>query len=86
MKERLQKIIAAAGLASRRRAEELITTGRVSVNGEAVTYAGRQSRSSKDVIRVDGAVISCKPPFATSRSTSRRARQQPCPIPRKDRP
>ena len=37
MKERLQKIIAAAGIASRRHAEKLITDGRVSVNGEVVT-------------------------------------------------
>ena len=36
MKERLQKIIAAAGIASRRHAEELIAAGRVSVNGEVI--------------------------------------------------
>ena len=39
MKERLQKIISAAGIASRRHGEELIRAGRVSVNGEVVWQA-----------------------------------------------
>ena len=38
--ERLQKIIAAAGIASRRKAEELITQGRVAVNGTVVSELG----------------------------------------------
>ena len=42
--ERLQKIIAAAGIASRRKAEELITAGLVSVNGQTVTELGSQGR------------------------------------------
>jgi len=63
MKERLQKIIAAAGLASRRRAEELITAGRVSVNGETVTTLGAKADPAKDVIRVDGSVISSETTF-----------------------
>ena len=41
--ERLQKIIAAAGLCSRRAAEELITAGRVRVNGPAVTELGAKA-------------------------------------------
>ena len=58
MKERLQKIIAAAGVDSRRHAEKLITAGRVSVNGEVVTELGVKADPQKDVIRVDGKTIS----------------------------
>ncbi len=42
--QRLQKIISAAGVASRRKAEELILAGRVQVNGQTVTTLGIQSR------------------------------------------
>lgn len=52
--ERLQKIIAAAGIASRRKAEELITAGRVSVNGQTVTELGSKADTETDDIRVDG--------------------------------
>ncbi len=52
--ERLQKIIAAAGLASRRHAEQFITAGRVSVNGEIVTQLGAKADPARDTIRVDG--------------------------------
>ncbi len=58
MKERLQKIIAAAGIDSRRHAEVLITSGRVSVNGETVTELGVKADPVRDVIRVDGNTIS----------------------------
>jgi 23S rRNA pseudouridine2605 synthase len=58
MKERLQKIIAAAGIDSRRHAEMMITSGRVSVNGEVVTELGVKADPQKDVIRVDGNTIS----------------------------
>ena len=58
MKERLQKIIASAGIASRRHAEGLITAGRVSVNGEVVSELGAKADPQKDVIRVDGNTIS----------------------------
>ncbi len=57
MKERLQKIISAAGIASRRRAEELIAEGRVSVNGVVVRQPGTKADSVKDTIRVDGNTI-----------------------------
>ncbi|MDD5475722.1 MAG: pseudouridine synthase [Syntrophales bacterium] len=57
MNERLQKIIAAAGIASRRAAESLILEGLVSVNGEVVTELGRKADPSKDVIRVRGVRI-----------------------------
>ena len=58
MMERLQKIIAAAGIASRRRGEELIRAGRVSVNGVVVTELGVKADPAKDIIRVDGNTIS----------------------------
>jgi 23S rRNA pseudouridine2605 synthase len=51
---RLQKVLAAAGLGSRRRCEELMATGRVSVNGEVVTQMGVRADPMRDVIRVDG--------------------------------
>jgi 23S rRNA pseudouridine2605 synthase len=52
--ERLQKLIAAAGLASRRKAEELITAGRVTVNGAIVTELGTKADPTTDKIAVDG--------------------------------
>lgn len=55
--ERLQKIIAAAGVASRRKAEELITSGRVKVNGQVVTELGTKADPSLDHIRVDGKLL-----------------------------
>src|SRR3954465_15780032 len=51
--ERLQKIIAAAGIASRRKAEELITSGLVSVNGAIVTELGSKADPETDSIRVN---------------------------------
>lgn len=51
---RLQKIIAAAGVASRRAAEDLIRQGRVSVNGVTVTGLGTKADPDQDDIRVDG--------------------------------
>src|SRR5699024_7151671 len=53
--ERVQKILARAGLASRREAEEWIRTGRVSVNGEAATLGTRAKGS--DQLRLDGRLI-----------------------------
>ena len=52
--ERLQKILAAAGVASRRKAEELISGGRVSVNGNIVTELGSKADLEADEIKVDG--------------------------------
>jgi pseudouridine synthase len=54
MPERLQKILSAAGVASRRTAETLIAQGRVSVNGKTVTEAGTKAELGVDDIRVDG--------------------------------
>jgi 23S rRNA pseudouridine2605 synthase len=55
--ERLQKLLAAAGVSSRRGAEALIQAGRVSVNGEVVTLFGRQVDPEVDVVAVDGVPI-----------------------------
>lgn len=55
--ERLQKILAQAGIASRRHAEELITQGRVQVNGQVVTELGTRADAARDHIRVDGKLL-----------------------------
>jgi 23S rRNA pseudouridine2605 synthase len=54
MKERLQKILAASGVASRRACEKLIADGRISVNGEIVTVLGSVADLDVDDIAVDG--------------------------------
>ena len=54
MVERLQKILAHAGIASRREAETIITSGRVAVNGTVVTELGCRADASSDRITVDG--------------------------------
>jgi 23S rRNA pseudouridine2605 synthase len=55
--ERLQKILAKAGIASRRKAESLITEGRVQVNGQIVTTLGTKADAGRDHIRVDGKLL-----------------------------
>ncbi len=55
--ERVQKIIARAGICSRRKAEILIEEGRVTVNGKRVTELGTRADISRDVVKVDGEVI-----------------------------
>lgn len=52
--ERLQKVMAHAGVASRRHSEELIQAGRVTVNGKVVTQLGTKVVPGRDVIEVDG--------------------------------
>ena len=54
---RLQKYLAHAGVASRRKCEELIAAGRVSVNGATVTEQGIQVDVQNDEIRFDGELI-----------------------------
>lgn len=60
MQERLQKLIAQAGIASRRHAEELIKAGEVSVNGETVTALGTKADPETDHIKVGGKLINPK--------------------------
>ncbi len=55
--ERLQKILAQAGVASRRAAEQIILEGRVQVNGQTVTELGTKADPARDHIRVDGKLL-----------------------------
>jgi 23S rRNA pseudouridine2605 synthase len=55
--ERLQKILAKAGVASRRKAEEMIEQGRVQVNGKVITVLGTKADAARDHIRVDGKLL-----------------------------
>ena len=55
--ERLQKILARAGIASRRHAEQYIVDGRVTVNGKIVTELGTKADPERDHIKVDGKLI-----------------------------
>jgi len=55
--ERLQKILARAGIASRRAAEAIILEGRVQVNGQTVTELGTRADTTRDHIRVDGKLL-----------------------------
>jgi 23S rRNA pseudouridine2605 synthase len=55
--ERLQKILSRAGVASRRKAEEMIEQGRVQVNGTVVTELGTKADAARDHIRVDGKLL-----------------------------
>jgi 23S rRNA pseudouridine2605 synthase len=57
VEERLQKLIAKAGIASRRKAEELIKSGAVTVNGKLVTQLGAKADPEKDHIKVQGKLI-----------------------------
>src|SRR3982751_4819901 len=60
MHERLQKLSAQAGVASRRAAEELIKAGEVTVNGEIVTELGTKADPEKDHIKVRGKLINTR--------------------------
>lgn len=55
---RLQKFLASCGLASRRKSEKLIALGRVEVNGKKVTTLGTKIDPERDVVTVDGEVVS----------------------------
>lgn len=57
MKERLQKILSRAGVASRRAAERILVEGRVTVNGEIVSELGSKADPVADVVRVDGVQV-----------------------------
>jgi 23S rRNA pseudouridine2605 synthase len=60
MEQRLQKLIAAAGIASRRHAEELIAAGKVTVNGKVITELGTKADPANDHIKVNGKLINPK--------------------------
>jgi len=60
--ERLQKILARAGVASRRAAETIITAGRVRVNGRVVTELGAKADTRKDKVELDGARLVAESP------------------------
>src|SRR2546430_12769173 len=60
MQERLQKIIARAGIASRRHAELLIASGQVRVNGRVVKELGTKADATKDRIEAAGSVVATK--------------------------
>lgn len=62
MQERLQKILSRAGVASRRKAEEVILHGRVTLNGEIVRELGTKADIQVDDVRVDG--VRLRPPKA----------------------
>lgn len=57
MQERLQKIIATAGIASRRHAEQMIAAGEVTVNGKVITEPGTKADAEVDHIKVRGKLI-----------------------------
>lgn len=57
MRERLQKIIARAGITSRRHAEQLILSGQVQVNGRVVTELGTKADPEEDAIKVGGKLV-----------------------------
>jgi 23S rRNA pseudouridine2605 synthase len=60
--ERLQKVLAGAGVASRRKAEEIVAAGRVRVNGSVVTEMGVKVDPRRDRIEVDGRAIAAEKP------------------------
>lgn len=57
MKQRLQKILSSAGIASRRKAEEMLLKGRITVNGKIITKPGTIADTACDCIEVDGVPI-----------------------------
>src|SRR5258706_13943273 len=56
-RERLQKILSGAGVTSRRKAEQMMLDGRVTVNGQQVRELGAKADLSKDHIKVDGKLV-----------------------------
>ena len=57
MQERLQKIMAGSGIASRRKSEEMIAAGRVTLNGKVITELGTKADPERDEICVDGKLL-----------------------------
>ena len=63
MEVRLQKLIAGTGLASRRKSEELITSGRVTINGNVVKELGTKVDPDRDHVKVDGKHLRAAQPY-----------------------
>jgi 23S rRNA pseudouridine2605 synthase len=63
MEVRLQKLIAGSGLASRRKAEQWIASGRVTVNGKVVTELGSKVDPERDHVKVDGKHLTAAQPY-----------------------
>jgi 23S rRNA pseudouridine2605 synthase len=61
---RLQKVIAGAGLSSRRKAEAMIAEGRVTVNGQVMRMPGARVDPERDHVKVDGRHLKAKEPYA----------------------
>jgi len=57
MEERLQKFLANSGVASRRKCEELIASGKIKVNGMIITELGKKINPEKDVVEYNGKII-----------------------------
>lgn len=79
MKERLQKIIAAAGICSRRAAEELLRQGRVRVNGQSAAL-GDQADPESDIVTVDGQPLRRDTRRVYLMLNKPRAMSLPCPM------
>ena len=62
MQDRLQKILSHAGIGSRRQCEEIVASGRVSVNGKIVTELGSKADPAADDIRCDGQPVKAEIP------------------------
>ena len=63
MEVRLQKLIAGTGLASRRKSEEMITSGRVTINGHVVKELGTKVNPDRDHVKVDGKHLRAAQPY-----------------------
>ena len=79
MEERLQKFLARAGVASRRKAEELIKEGRVSVNGRVIRRMGEKVDGERDQVRVDTVLVKARHAAPPEISGTVRRRGEPRP-------